>query len=203
MIRLVTAASSPVPGSSTHWLVEQTVKGLRAGLGDEKVRRQHFNLNDLNILPCQACGESPEPDWCFFEDDASPVLEAIARCDCLIVGTPVYFDAVSAQLKLLIDRCNCFRPPDYEGDRSEHRFVQRIHKPRFGGMLLVGGSEGWFEGARRCIAGFFKWIEIENQGAVMYRSPDFNLAGSAANDETTLVEAEQLGRKIAEKLLRS
>jgi hypothetical protein len=68
-------------------------------------------------------------------------------------------------------------------------------------MILVGGGGGYFEGARKVIAGFFKWTRIVNEGMVKYVSDDFRRKGSAADDETALREARELGRKLASKVV--
>ena len=85
-------------------------------------------------------------------------FQEVLRCDCLLIGSPIYFDTVSAQLKLFIDRCNCMRPVDFESKDERPNFVKLIERKRPGGMILVGSEGGHYEGARRTIAGFFKWI---------------------------------------------
>ena len=67
-------------------------------------------------------------------------------------------------------------------------------------MVLVGGAEGWFEGARRVIAGFFKWVELTNEGLITYRSPDYNQRGSVEHDQSALTDARELGKKLASLL---
>ena len=39
-----------------------------------------------------------------------PIYEAMHDAHAIAVGSPIYFDAVSAQLKLVIDRSNCITP---------------------------------------------------------------------------------------------
>jgi len=177
-------------------------RAIRAGLPNEKVRETIVTVNDLNFVACQACGEDPSPAFCFFDDDLTTVYRELERCDCLLFGSPVFFDAVSAQAKAFIDRCNCIRPPDYRATVSEYNFVKRLTRKRPGAMALVGGEQGWFEGARRCIAGFFKWVEVVNEGTVTYRSPDFRRSGQVKADVAALAEAEKTGVHLA-KLLRT
>ncbi len=198
MIKLLSISSSPVASSSTDVLLKRVVTAISDNLTDgEEVALSEVRLNDLDFIPCQACGKSPEPDFCLYEDDLTPVYDLIAECDCLLFGSPVYFDCVSAQAKTLIDRCNCFRPPDYNNTDQNHDFLKRLSRKRPGAMILVGGERGWFEGARRVSAGFFKWIEIENEGKLIYRSPDFSQAGTAAEDSAILAEADALGGRLA------
>jgi len=155
------------------------------------------------FLPCQACGHSPAPNFCFFDDALTPLYKQFAECDCFLIGSPVYFDAVSAQTKAFMDRCNCFRPPDYKGVQKEHRFVKLFERKRPGAMVLVGDNEGWVEGPRRSLAGFFKWIEVTNEGLVWFKSEDFNKKGAAKDDTKILAEADQLGEKLAGLILKN
>ncbi|MEE8405360.1 MAG: hypothetical protein V3S17_08210 [candidate division Zixibacteria bacterium] len=66
--------------------------------------------------------------------------------------------------------------------------------------MLVGDNDGWIEGPRRSIAGFFKWVEVTSEGLVWYRSFDFNKKGTVASDSKTLEEARQLGQKLGQLL---
>ena len=163
-----------------------------------KVRTWFVNLAELEYTTCQACGESPAPAYCFFDDDLTDVYQKLEQCDCLLFGSPIHFDTVSSSAKLFIDRCNCIRPADFDNVDPAHDFLKRWHKKRPGGMVLVGGAEGWFEGARRTIAGFFKWTAITNEGLITCRTRDFREAGTAANDPAVLAEADALGRRLAE-----
>ena len=198
LIKLLVISGSPTPQSSTDLLLQAASDALVEALRPTHHAEVSFiKLNDLQFIPCQSCGKAPHEEWCVFHDDVSPVLDQLADCDCLLVGSPIYFDSVSAQLKLLMDRCNCFRPADFDKVDPEHDFIRRIKSKRPGGMVLVGGENGWFEGARRAIAGFFIWIEVTNEGVVTYKSKDFHRAGEAADSQTTLDEARELGKKLA------
>jgi multimeric flavodoxin WrbA len=199
LIRLLTVSGSPVLDSSTEILLRRAADAFQRSLGAQRRVRQVFvRLNNLEYIPCQACGESPAPQWCFFEDDLVGVFDELARCDCLLIGSPIYFDSVSAQLKTFMDRCNCFRPLDFENSDAEHDFLKRLTRKRPGGMILVGGEEGWFEGARRSIAGFFKWVEVIGEGKLYFHSQDFNKSGEAADDAAALMDADKLGRDLAD-----
>jgi len=165
-------------------------------------RIDEVTLNEVNFAGCQACGEAPTDGYCLVDDAAISILDQLAACDCLLVGTPLYFDTVSAQLKAIIDRSNCFRHPDWEGTNPDHRFVKKLDRQRPGAMVIVGGEDGWFEGARRIIAGFFKWVEVVNSGKLIWHSQDFHDRGAAAHDDSALAEAAELGRTLAAEMLR-
>lgn len=143
------------------------------------------------------------PKFCFYDDDLTQVFTRLADCDVLLFGSPIFFDSVSGQAKSFIDRCNCFRPPDYDGTQSERWFVKILSRKRPGVMVLVGGRDGWFEGARRVVAGFFKWVEVTNEGSLMFRSDDFNRVGTAIDDPQVMLEAADIGRRLAIQVIDS
>ncbi|HOD65868.1 MAG TPA: flavodoxin family protein [candidate division Zixibacteria bacterium] len=202
MISLLVISGSPVPGASTDILLRQAADAVRRGLrGAARVRTTFVKLNDLRILPCQACGEAPTPQFCFFDDDMAPLYRELARCDCLLFGSPIHFDTVSSQAKLFIDRCNCVRPADFRGADPDHGFLKLIARKRPGAMVLVSGERQWTEGARRVIAGFFKWAEVTNEGLLTYRTRGLE-AGEAAGSAAALAEADALGHRLAGLLRR-
>ena len=80
MISLLVISGSPVPGASTDILLRQAADAVRRGLrGAARVRTTFVKLNDLRILPCQACGEAPTPQFCFFDDDMAPLYRELAH----------------------------------------------------------------------------------------------------------------------------
>jgi multimeric flavodoxin WrbA len=135
--------------------------------------------------------------WCLIDDSLTPLLNMIAACDCLIFGSPLYFDSVSAQAKLVIDRCNCFRPADFANTDPQHDFLKRIPRTRPGAMLFVGGEQGFFEGARKVVAGWFRWIEVTTEGVLIFHSRDYHHSGEAALNDNIMQQARDLGRTLA------
>jgi multimeric flavodoxin WrbA len=161
----------------------------------EEMQRQLIKISELKFITCQACGEAPTTDLCFFHE-IDKEYRLIKECDALIFGSPIYFDNVSGQAKAFIDRCNCFRPYDFKNTDPEHSFVKRLPRKRPGAMIFVGGESGWFEGARRTVAGFFKWIEIASQGMITWSHDDVRV-GSVVDDADAMRLARELGAKLA------
>ena len=202
MIKLLTISASPVEGSSTDFILAEIANAVATSLGDsDRVESTTVRLNDLKYIPCQACGKSPAPEFCLFDDDLTSVYRALIECDCLLFGSPVYFDSINAQAKAFIDRCNCFRPPDYDNVDPDHMFIQRLTRFRPAAMVLVGGERGWFEGARRVVAGFFKWVQLVDEGTLVYRSTNFTKVGSARDDSEIKQQALASGKLLARKII--
>jgi len=102
-VKVVGIVGSPRKGMNTDTLVTKALEGtISVGAETEKIY-----LNDLNIMPCQACAKFPAPDYCFFHDGMDKIYQALVSADALVIGAPAYFGTISAQLKLLIDRSNC------------------------------------------------------------------------------------------------
>ncbi len=201
MIKILSISGSPVPQSSTDIILGRLAHSVLDELKGHKQAEVSFvKLSSLTFRPCQSCGVAPTPKWCFY-DDLADVLDMVEKCDCLLFGSPVYFDSVTAQAKTFIDRCNCFRPADFAGKNSDGKFIKLLQRQRPGAMVLVGGERGWFEGARRVIAGFFKWVEVTNEGLITYCTPGFYDRGSANNDDEVSHQTADLGKKLAVKLL--
>lgn len=86
--------------SNTRKLVEDVVEGARsAGAEIEFV-----DLSDLTIDYCTACNMCHINGGCSKKDDIVPLHAKMLAADGLVLGSPVYFSSVTAQLKTLIDR---------------------------------------------------------------------------------------------------
>jgi multimeric flavodoxin WrbA len=53
---------------------------------------------------CKKCEASPDRTCSGLSDDANPVIEAMMDADALLLGSPVYFGDVPAEMKAIIDR---------------------------------------------------------------------------------------------------
>ena len=61
----------------------------------------------LNIAPCKGCGVCQCSKGCVDQDDTNPTIDKIVAADVIVFATPVYWWGMSAQLKLIIDKCYC------------------------------------------------------------------------------------------------
>ncbi len=189
---IVGISGSATPSGSTDILIKETLRGA----AQSRHKTRFYRLNEMEILPCQACGKSPEPEYCFFHDDAFTLYERMAESEAIVLGSPVYFDSVSAQAKIFIDRCNCLRPADFATPEKQV-FKEPIFKGKKGGIVLVAGDYGKFDAALRVMRAFFIWAGIEIRFELMYKTKSLNY-GEAASDEKILKKAFEYGRKLGE-----
>jgi len=81
-------------------LVEAVLEGAKSRGAKTKI----FYFGSLSINPCQACNSCKTEGRCILEDDMQQIYKAIDEADVLVFGTPIYYDHVSAQAKIFIDR---------------------------------------------------------------------------------------------------
>jgi multimeric flavodoxin WrbA len=122
------------------------------------------------------------------------IYDVLQSCDAVVLGSPVYFDTVSAQVKLMIDRCNCIMPYVKRPDGS-YSFEQRIKKPKKGVFVAVAGEAQEFNTVQATVNGFFNWANIECVETLLY-SHDDNLLGGVKRDEKRMNQAFEVGAKL-------
>jgi multimeric flavodoxin WrbA len=193
-MNIIAISGSATGGSSTDLLIQAALEGASG----PNVKIHLFRLNERQILPCQACGISPEPDLCFFHDGMDDLYSAMEKSDGIILGSPIYFNSVSAQTKLFIDRTNCIRPADFS-DRSVQRFKEPRFKGKKGGIVLVAGDYGKFDGGLRVARAFLIWAGIDIVFELLYRTKSLEV-GEVAGDPDKLAEARAAGERLREAL---
>ncbi len=181
---------SPKKNGNVDLLVSQVLKGA----GSQGAKTYKIYLNDLSIRPCQSCGVDPYPKYCLFDDDMKVVYDALESCDVIVLGSPVYFDTVSAQTKLMIDRSNCLLPYVKRPDGT-YGFERRIEKRKKGVFIAVAGTDQEFHTIQTTVKGFFNWANIELAETILY-SHDDNEIGSVRKDKKRMTEAFETGVRI-------
>jgi len=93
----------------TWRLLDSLLKGLSEG--GATVR--DFQLKEMNISPCRACLTCMHktPGQCAQRDDMDQLHPLLRESNLLVMGTPVYTDNMSAQMKTVMDRCICGMDP--------------------------------------------------------------------------------------------
>ncbi|MGC8864066.1 MAG: flavodoxin family protein, partial [Armatimonadota bacterium] len=86
--------------SATMHLVERVLDGARATGADVEL----VDVCDLKIDYCAACDACHATGFCSRNDEFALLKEKMLAADGLVLGSPLYFNSVSAQLKTVIDR---------------------------------------------------------------------------------------------------
>ncbi len=95
-------SSSPRRHGNSDRLCDEFLRGAaESGNDAEKIF-----LGDVTIHCCTGCSVcSLYKKPCPQEDDAAGIIRKMLAADVIVMATPVYFYAMSAQMKILIDRC--------------------------------------------------------------------------------------------------
>jgi multimeric flavodoxin WrbA len=189
---LIALNGSPVRGSSVDLLLGAICAGAEAAGG----RSEHHRCNELTVKPCQACGPEPTPDYCIFHDDMDRIYAALESAHAVAVGSPVYFDGVSAQLKLVMDRCNCVTPL-VRLEAGGYSFRPHWARTRRGVFVTACSTRHPYELAERSVRGFLKWIGARWEETLVW-SHDDNDPGSVASRPDLLARAHAVGRRLIE-----
>jgi len=189
-MNIIGISGSPTGGSSTDYLIEAILDEIKG----HHIKKRVIRLNEKSILPCQACGKSPEPDFCFFNDDMDEIYAWMKKSEGIILGSPVYFDSVSAQTKLFIDRTNCLRPVDFDNPGGP-RFKEPLFKGKKGGIILVGGEHEEFESALKTARALFIWCGMDIVFELKYRTKSFE-PGEARHNQGFKSEIKNCSRRF-------
>ncbi len=100
----------------TWKLLDSLLKGLSEGGATVK----EFQLKDMNISYCKACLTCMHktPGQCAQRDDMDQIYPSLKESDLFVMGTPVYTDTMSTQMKTVMDRCICGMDPFLRIDPS-------------------------------------------------------------------------------------
>ena len=124
----------------------------------------------LDVSPCKACGVCQCYKGCVAKDDSNQIVDKLVAADLIVFATPVYWWGMTAQMKMVIDKCYC------KGLQLKEKKV---------GVIVVGGSPTDNEqyqlirGQFNCIANYLKWNIIFHK----------DYYASAVNDLAENVEA--------------
>jgi multimeric flavodoxin WrbA len=102
--KILVITGSPKKDGNTATLVGWFAEGARSkGAQVEIINAASLKYKTTGCTSCRACQKLDKYE-CVIDDDARPVLAKMAETDVIVMATPLYFFAASAQLKLVFDR---------------------------------------------------------------------------------------------------
>ena len=117
--KILVISGSPKKNGNTETLIRWFSEGaLSRGAEINIVRAATLKFKANGCTSCRLCQKNREYN-CVIKDDARPVLAQMAEADVIVMATPLYFFAMSAQLKILIDRMFSLYKWDNETDTME------------------------------------------------------------------------------------
>ena len=183
-MKIVVFRGSPRREGNTDILLSETLRAVSGG--NEIIL---FTLNDMNIRPCQNCGGCDETGGCVLTDDMDNVYSAIREADRIIVASPIFFFGLSAQTKIMVDRCQAFWCEKYLLKKT----VPSGPYGRKGLLLLVGGmkKDTGIQCAGATATAFFRTISVQEHATLSYLSTDRK--GAILDNPKALKDAYEAG----------
>ena len=125
-MKVVGISGSPRKGGNTECLVRESLNVFTA----QGWAVAEFFLSSKTVYPCAGCETCVDKYACVINnDDATSLFDELIRCDAVIIGSPVYYRNVTAQLKAVFDRSFAYKHNEL-----------LMGKP--GGAIAVGRGEG-------------------------------------------------------------
>lgn len=189
-LKVLGISTSPRERGNTDLLLREALRGAEAA----GAAMEYVTLRGLSISPCVECYACARTGACRIQDDFQQVLAKIVEADRLIFATPVFFMAVAAQAKLLIDRCQCLwsrkyllKQPLFPGGGRDRRAM----------VIAVGGSKSkkMFECVRLTMKYWFDVLEIHSFANLFVNQVDGR--GDILKHPQAMAEAFRLGGLLA------
>lgn len=165
-MKVIAFNGSPRANGNTEILLNEAIRIVEKEAHEVSV----FNLNSMNIKPCQDCGGCEKTGRCIINDNMNEIYEAIREANRFILASPIFFFGLSAQAKIMIDRCQAFWCEKYLLKRP----IQEGPSGRKGLLILVGGmkKEIGIECSEATAKAFFRTISVPSHETVAFLGVD-------------------------------
>jgi multimeric flavodoxin WrbA len=125
-VKILAVSFSPRKKGNTEILLGEALQGAKA----EGAEVELYSVSGKNIQPCDGCWTCMESGQCHIKDDMQELYDKLLAADGIIFGTPIYFYAMTAQAKTVMDRSMPLGHPD------------RNLANKVSGVIAVAGSLG-------------------------------------------------------------
>jgi multimeric flavodoxin WrbA len=185
-LKVLGIMGSPRINGNTDLLLDEALKGARSkGAEVEKII-----IDERKIAPCRECYGCLKDGNCVIRDDMTGIFPRLLAADVIIIATPIFFYTVSAQLMLLVSRCQALWARKY--------VLKNLNIPvKKGAFIAVGATKGdkLFDGPKLTATYFFKTINAEYTDELLVRGVDKK--GEIKDHPEYLTAAYELGKKAA------
>lgn len=137
-VNILGISGSPRRNGHTSILINEA---LGAAKKEKNVETEMLNLAGMEIKPCASCFKKDgmlfcHTEKCILNDDMQLIYPKLIRADGIIIGSPVYYGGVPAQLKALMDRSEWV----YEMRASTKLVSSHLLKDKVGGAITIGSD---------------------------------------------------------------
>jgi multimeric flavodoxin WrbA len=196
MPTIIAVYGSPRRTGNTAALLKHAVAGaVSAGAAVEEIV-----LRDLRISPCLEIYACKDNGQCAIKDDFAEVRDRLLAADALIFASPIFFYAVSAHLKALMDRCQSLWVKKYWLSQTSEVREAPLKDALF---ISVGATRGkkLFDGVLLSMQYFLEVLDARLWQALLVRGVDHS--GDIFKHPEQLEAAYKAGRQLAQAAART
>ncbi len=168
-------------GSPRDGNTEAMLKSILTGAKSKGAAIELVRLRDLKIEFCDGCGSCEKTGKCRILDEMQPLYRKTLEADTLILGSPNYFNNVSAIMKNFFDRFN----PYWENPRLKGKKVVLAMPGGYNRESIEKGLKVFEEFPRIC-----KMEVVERIGSVLEGPRE------ARKNENLMKQCFEAGQKL-------
>lgn len=127
-MRIIGVSGSPRAEGNTDTILQEALIAAR----EEGAETKLIRLSDYRLEPCKACSACFTSKKCVIKDDCEKIYREMLKADGVILGSPSYFQGVTAQMKIFIDRIGFLALA-----RGRKDFAEKV-----GGVIAVARRSG-------------------------------------------------------------
>lgn len=176
--KVLILSGSPRKGGNSDLLCDEFMRGAQeAGHDVEKIR-----VSEKKIAPCSACYYCRQSGGeCAHKDDMAEVLQKMIDADVIVLASPVYFYAIDAQLKAVIDR-------------TVARWLEVRDKEFYYIVTMADQGEDSADTTLACLRGYAECVEGAREMGVVIGSGVYE-PGKVA-DTPAMTKAYEMGKRV-------
>lgn len=189
-MKIVCINGSPRPQGNSAAMIER----FTATAKEKGAEIETFHLGKLTFSGCVSCRACKTASVeCVINDDLQKVLDAAAKCDVMVLASPVYFGDVTGQTKCFIDRTYAWFTPDYISD------IENSSRLEKGKHLVFFMPQGYpdptvFDDIIPKYARFLGWFGFDKLHVL--RAPGAFDIDSVKNDEDMLSKIDKIAGDV-------
>lgn len=177
-MKILAISCSPRKQGNTELLLAEALQGAQ----QEGAEVELYSVSGKTIEQCDGCGTCFKAGECHIKDDMQELYEKLLAADGIIFGTPIYFYAMAAQTKTVMDRTMAL-------NRPEKSLANKV-----GGVVVVAGSLGLID----AIKDLYFYIVSHRMLPANYVAAYAGAQGDVKKLEKGMKAARDLGRQMVQ-----
>jgi multimeric flavodoxin WrbA len=170
-----------INGSHRKGNTEAILKKILDGASSKGAQVELVNLRERNVENCKACSGCEDEGTCNIGDEFPHIFEKLVNADLVVLGSPNYFNNVSALMKGFIDRMNAhWEDPRLEGKKAV--------------LVMPGGYSA--SSIEKGLQAFREFPKICKMRVVEEYAPLVDKPQEAGENAAIMQECLELGKRI-------